>query len=79
MERRYSQPLEVIFRVRSAASRLHPAGCGMQLGVDYAEQFTRLGDRLALEPITEGALRGRALDRLFAVEEGMAERATRNR
>jgi hypothetical protein len=60
-------------------TRLHPARREMQLTVDYAEQFTRLGDRLALEPITEGALRGWVIDRLLAVEEGMAERATRNR
>jgi phage/plasmid-like protein (TIGR03299 family) len=60
-------------------TRLHEARRVMQLTVDYAEQFKRHGDRLALEPITEAALRGRVLDRLFAVEEGMPDRAARNR
>lgn len=60
-------------------TRLHQAGCVMQLTVDYAEQFTRLGDRLWPEPITEGALRGRVLDRLLAIEEGVPKRSARNR
>jgi phage/plasmid-like protein (TIGR03299 family) len=59
--------------------RLHEARRVMQLTVNYAEQFKRLGDRLALEPISEAALRARVLDRLFAVEDGMPERAARNR
>jgi phage/plasmid-like protein (TIGR03299 family) len=59
--------------------RLHEARRVMQLTLDYAEQFKRLGDRLALEPITERALRTRVLDRLFASEQGMPERAARNR
>jgi Domain of unknown function (DUF932) len=33
-------------------ARLHEARRVMQLTVNYAEQFKRLGDRLALEPIT---------------------------
>jgi hypothetical protein len=35
--------------------------------------------RLAPEPISEGALRARILDRLFAVEDGMFERGAHNR
>jgi hypothetical protein len=60
-------------------ARLHEARRVMQLTVNYAEQFKRLGVRLALEPITEGALRTRVLDRLFAVRDGLPERAARNR
>jgi phage/plasmid-like protein (TIGR03299 family) len=60
-------------------TRLHEARRVMQLTVGYAQQFKRLGDRLALEPISEAALRSRVLDGLFAVEDGMPERAARNR
>jgi hypothetical protein len=60
-------------------TRLHEARRVMRLTINYAEQFKRLGDRLALEPISEAALRTRVLDRLFAVEDGMPERAARNR
>jgi phage/plasmid-like protein (TIGR03299 family) len=59
--------------------RLHEARRVMQITIDYAEQFKRLGDRLALEPITERTLRTRVLDRLFAVPEGRGGRAARNR
>jgi hypothetical protein len=60
------------FRCRHTArfhTRLHEAPRVMQLTVNYAEQCKRLGDRLALEPITEAALRGRVLDRLFMVDD----------
>jgi Domain of unknown function (DUF932) len=59
--------------------RLHEARRVMQITIDYAEQFKRMGDRLALEPITERALRTRVLDRLFSVEDDMGDRAARNR
>jgi phage/plasmid-like protein (TIGR03299 family) len=59
--------------------RLHEARRVMQLTLDYAEQFKRLGDRLALEPISERVLRTRVLDRLFSVEDGLGDRAARNR
>jgi hypothetical protein len=51
----------------------------MQITIDYAEQFKRLGDRLALESITERALRSRVLDRLFAALDATGDRAARNR
>jgi Domain of unknown function (DUF932) len=51
----------------------------MQITIDYATQFKRLGDRLALEPISERALRMRVLDRLFAAPDGTGDRAARNR
>jgi phage/plasmid-like protein (TIGR03299 family) len=60
-------------------TRLHEARRVMQITIDYAEQFKRLGDRLALEPITERALHTRVLDRLFPAPDGMGDRATRNR
>ncbi len=60
-------------------TRLHEARRVMQITVNYAEQFRQLGDRLALEPITERALRARVLDRLFAAPDGMGDRAARNR
>jgi hypothetical protein len=60
-------------------SRLHEARRVMQIPIDYAAQFKRLGDRLALAPISERALRGRVLERLFAAPDGTGERAARNR
>jgi phage/plasmid-like protein (TIGR03299 family) len=60
-------------------ARLHEARRVMQLTVNYAEQFKRLSERLALEPISERALRGRVLDRLFAVDQSMSDRSARNR
>jgi phage/plasmid-like protein (TIGR03299 family) len=60
-------------------TRLHEARRVMQITIDYAEQFKRLGDRLALEPITERALRTRVLDRLFPASDGIGDRAARNR
>jgi phage/plasmid-like protein (TIGR03299 family) len=60
-------------------TRLHEARRVMEITVDYARQFKALGDRLALEPITERALRSRVLDRLFAAPNGAGERAARNR
>jgi len=60
-------------------ARLHEARRVMQITMDYAEQFRRLGDHLALEPITERALRTRVLDRLFAAPDGIGDRAARNR
>ena len=51
----------------------------MQITVDYAKQFKALGDRLALEPITERALRARVLDPLFAAPDAAGERTARNR
>jgi phage/plasmid-like protein (TIGR03299 family) len=60
-------------------ARLHEARRVMQITLDYAAQFKRLGDRLALAPISERALRTRVLDRLFAAPDGAGERAARNR
>jgi phage/plasmid-like protein (TIGR03299 family) len=60
-------------------ARLHEARRVMQITIDYAKQFKRLGDRMALEPITERALRGRVLDPLFTGPDGMGDRAARNR
>jgi phage/plasmid-like protein (TIGR03299 family) len=60
-------------------TRLHEARRVMQITVDYAEQFKALGDRLALERITERTLRTQVLDRLFAAPDGAGERAARNR
>jgi hypothetical protein len=51
----------------------------MQITLDYAAQFKRLGDRLALERISERVLRTGVLDRLFASPDGMGERAARTR
>jgi phage/plasmid-like protein (TIGR03299 family) len=70
------------FRFRHTSglhTRLHEARRVMQITIDYAEQFKRLGDRLALEPISERALRSRVLDTLFAPAEGIGDRAARNR
>ncbi len=60
-------------------TRMHEARRVMQITIEYAEQFKRLGDRLALEPISEPALRTRVLDRLFATPDGVGDRAARNR
>jgi phage/plasmid-like protein (TIGR03299 family) len=70
------------FRARHTGGlqqRLHEAREVMRITVDYARQFKRLGDQLALEPITDRALRTRVLDRLFHSQPGQGERAARNR
>ncbi len=60
-------------------ARMHEVRRVMQITIDYAEQFKRLGDRLALEQISERALQTRVLDRLFVAPEGIGDRAARNR
>jgi phage/plasmid-like protein (TIGR03299 family) len=73
---------ERTFRLRHTGglhTRLHEARRVMQITVDYTEQFKRLADRLALEPISERALRTRVLDRLFAGHQEMGDRAAKNR
>ena len=60
-------------------TRLHEARRVMQITIDYAKQFKALGDRLALEPISERALRTRVLDPLFTAPDAAGERTARNR
>jgi phage/plasmid-like protein (TIGR03299 family) len=82
LRRAESADAQRTFRARHTGglhTRLHEAREVMRITLDYARQFKRLGDQLALEPISERALRTRVLDRLFASQRGQGERAARNR
>jgi phage/plasmid-like protein (TIGR03299 family) len=82
LRRSEGQGAQRTFRFRHTGglhSRLHEARRVMQITVDYAKQFKALGDRLALEPISERALRARVLDPLFAAPNAAGERMARNR
>jgi len=51
----------------------------LQITVDYEKQFKVFGDKLAKEKISEQRFQTKVLDELFKVEEGMGDRAAKNR
>jgi uncharacterized protein DUF932 len=66
-----------VHRVRHSGdptSQLHQARAVLGLTVDYYRQFTMLGKRLALEPISERAPRG-VLDELYPHDTALGGRA----
>jgi phage/plasmid-like protein (TIGR03299 family) len=69
------------YRVRHVGDptgQLHEARAVLGLTVDYYEQFRRLGDRLALEPMSERALRD-VLAELYPHDSALGGRALASR
>jgi phage/plasmid-like protein (TIGR03299 family) len=60
-------------------AKLHEARNVMEMTINYYEQFKKFGDQMALESISQSALETRVLDKLYPVEEGMGDRAVKNR
>ena len=70
-----------VYRVRHVGDptgQLHEARAVLGLAVDYYRQFKRLGDRLALEPMRERALR-EVLAELYPHDTALGGRALRAR
>src|SRR3954454_11999670 len=70
-----------VYRVRHVGdptAQLHEARAVLGMTVDYYRQFAAFGDRLALAPISERALRG-VLDELYPHDSALGGRALANR
>jgi hypothetical protein len=61
------------------STKLHEARNVMNMTINYYEQFKQFGDQMALEKISANALETRVLDKLYPTEEGMGERAVKNK
>jgi phage/plasmid-like protein (TIGR03299 family) len=58
--------------------QLHEARAVLDMTVDYYRQFAAFGDRLALQPMSEGAL-GRVVGELYPQDAALGGRAARTR